>query len=135
MIILGVFGAKVKKTAMQKMECTKKMGGIVEESLSAIRLITSFAKEKRELEKFEKLTSEVREISHSAEYWLATFIGVFRFIIFGFYVYTFWIATHYIKKGFNNPNTDLPYSVNDLLCILVAMMTGMSMLFGLNPNV
>jgi len=35
----------------------KKLGGVVEESLSAIRLIASFANEKKEEEKFKKLAT------------------------------------------------------------------------------
>jgi len=42
-ILSGVFGKKVRTTAIEKMKITKKMGGVVEESLSAIRLVTSFA--------------------------------------------------------------------------------------------
>jgi len=111
------------------------MGGVVEESLSAIRLITSFANEDKEIKKFDTLANEVREISHRSEYWLAAMIGIFRFVIFGFYAYSFWIATVYIEKKKVNPNTGELYTTGDLLCILVALMSGISLLFGLNPNI
>ena len=105
------------------------MGGVVEESLSAIRLITSFAKEEKEIAKFEKQAHDVKEISHTSEVWLSGMIGMFRFVVFGFYVYSFWIATVYIEKGIKNPYTDEAYSVNDLLCILMSMMTGLMNVF------
>jgi subfamily B ATP-binding cassette protein MsbA len=46
---LAIFGRQVKKTALDKIEIQKKLGGIVEESLSAIRLIASFAREEKEI--------------------------------------------------------------------------------------
>jgi ABC-type multidrug transport system fused ATPase/permease subunit len=76
----------------------------------------------------------VKEISHESEVWLSIMIGIFRFLIFGFYVYSFWIATKFIEEKYNNPNSDNEYSVNDLLCILMAILTGMVNLMGLNPN-
>lgn len=111
------------------------MGGVVEESLGAIRLITSFANEDKELVKFDKLADEVRHIAHRSEYWLAAFVGLFRLLIFGFYTYAFWIATVYIEDRKNDPNTGKTYRVGDLLSVMMAMMTGMALLFGLNPNI
>jgi len=135
LIILGIFGKQVKNSAIEKIACTRKMGGVVEESLSAIRLITSFANEDKELNKFEKLADEVRSISHRSEYWLAAMVGMFRFVIFGFYAYAFWIATVYIENKRVNPNTGKLYTTGELLNILVALMSGVSLLFGLNPNI
>jgi len=62
-------------------------------------------------------------------------IGVFRLAIFGFYCFSFWIATVYIDQKMVNPNTGSLYTVGDLLSVLVSLMTGMTMVFGLNPNV
>ena len=53
-----VFGSYAKKATIEKMIVTKKLGGVVEESLSAIRLIASFANESKEQAKFEKLSLE-----------------------------------------------------------------------------
>ena len=53
--IMSVFGARVKATTAEKMEVMKKLGGVIEESLTAVRLIASFANEKQETEKFKKL--------------------------------------------------------------------------------
>ncbi len=52
MLLMGIFGANVKKSMMAKFGVVKKMAGIVEESLTAVRLIASFANEKKEQEKF-----------------------------------------------------------------------------------
>jgi len=81
------------------------------------------------------LANETRKVAHSTEYWIAGMIAVFRFSIFGFYCFAFWIATIYIDRKMVNPNTGLEYTVGDLLSVLVSLMTGMTMVFGLNPNV
>eukprot|EP00347_Sterkiella_histriomuscorum_P020418 403337881 len=134
-IVLTMFGGQVRKAAIAKIMIVKRMGGVVEESLSAIRLIASFAQEEREIKKFEKLASEVKEVAHKSEYWVSGFNGLFRFAIFGFYCYSLWIASVYIKEEINNPNTGKPYTITDVISVLVGLMTGMTMVFGLNPNI
>ena len=49
-----MLGGKAKAAAIAKFMDTKKLGGLVEESLSAIRLVASFANEEKELAKFTK---------------------------------------------------------------------------------
>lgn len=40
--VLGFFGKKVQRSTLGKLEVTEKLGGIAEESLTAIKLVTSF---------------------------------------------------------------------------------------------
>jgi ABC-type multidrug transport system fused ATPase/permease subunit len=47
-ILMAVFGSNVKKSAIAKAMFVKKLCGAVEESLTAVRLIASFANEKKE---------------------------------------------------------------------------------------
>lgn len=47
-----VFGAQVKKNTLAKMSVTKRLGGVIEESFGAIKLIASFANEHKEIDKF-----------------------------------------------------------------------------------
>jgi ABC-type multidrug transport system fused ATPase/permease subunit len=54
LIILAVFGRMVQKTALQKVTVVKYLGGIAEETLTAIKVVTSFGREERELKKFVK---------------------------------------------------------------------------------
>lgn len=55
--------------------------------------------------------------------------------IFGYYCYSFYIASIFIEKGFKNPSNDnIVYDVSQLQAVLVSFMTGMMMLFGLAPN-
>jgi ABC-type multidrug transport system fused ATPase/permease subunit len=51
-IVTYIFGQSVRSAQLEKREVAKKMGGVIEEILSAIKLISSFAQEGREVEKF-----------------------------------------------------------------------------------
>lgn len=105
-ISLGIFGGQVKKATMAKMEITKQLGGVVEESLSAIRLVASFANEDKETVKFNKLAIETMKVSHKQETWTSFLVGFFKALIFGYYVYSFYIASIYIEKGYRNPSNN-----------------------------
>jgi ABC-type multidrug transport system fused ATPase/permease subunit len=43
-LLMGVFGVQVEKSVIAKASYVKKLAGSVEESLTAVRLIASFAK-------------------------------------------------------------------------------------------
>jgi ABC-type multidrug transport system fused ATPase/permease subunit len=93
---MAVFGAKVKTVTAEKMEVMKKLGGVIEESFAAIRLIASFANEKKETEKFRRLSENVKNVAQKQELWMSMILGVFKFAIFAYYVYSFYIASIYI---------------------------------------
>lgn len=131
-----IFGQQVKKTSLEKMTILKQLGGVIEESLNAVRLIASFANEKKEQEKFRKLAEQVRNVSHKQEFWSSFIVGFFKFVIFAYYVYSFYIASIYMEKKYTNPSKHYkPYDVGNLLSVLVSFMTGLMMIFGLTPNV
>lgn len=57
-------------------------------------------------------------------------------LVYGYYAYSFYIGTIYIKKAYANPSKDFKdYDTGQLLSVLVAFMTGMMQIFGLTPNV
>jgi len=136
MIITGIFGSQVRKMTKKKMAAVKKLGGVIEEILTAVRLIASYANEDIEAEKFKKLAAVVRDLTQSQEFWLALTIGVFKFVIFLYYVYSFYIASIYLEKGYGNPCDNYKtYHTGTLLTIFISFMTGMLMIFGLTPNI
>jgi hypothetical protein len=55
-----LFGRQVKSATMVRMATQKKLGGIVEEILTAVKLIVSFAQEKKEVDKFLAMATEVK---------------------------------------------------------------------------
>ena len=135
-ILMGIFGSQVKKTTIKKMAITKKLGGVIEESLTAIRLIASYANEKKEEEKFVHLATEVKKVAHNQEFWNSFVAGFFKMTIFAYYVYSFYLASIYIEKGYTNPSLNYKkYDTGQLLSVLVSFMTGMMMVFGLTPNI
>lgn len=118
------------------MKAVKKLGGVIEEILTAVRLIASYANENIEAEKFRKLSGDVRDVTHSQEFWLSLTIGIFKFVIFLYYVYAIYIASIYLEKGYGNPNYGYKkYETGTLLTIFISFMTGMLMIFGLTPNI
>lgn len=63
-------------------------------------------------------------------------VALFRFTIFSYYVYSFYIASVYISKGYTNPSKHYkPYDTGTLLSVLVSFMTGLTMIFGVTPNI
>ena len=61
--------------------------------------------------------------------------ALIRFEIYGFYAFTFWIAAIYIKEGMINERSHEPYTVGEVLIILISMMMGLMGLMSLNPNI
>lgn len=47
--LMVVFGSQVKKTTEAKVKTIKKLGGCIEESLTAVKLIVAFANEEKEI--------------------------------------------------------------------------------------
>ena len=52
LIILGTFGILVKKSTSERLDAIKVMGGVVSETLYAIKVVASFGRESEELAKF-----------------------------------------------------------------------------------
>jgi ABC-type multidrug transport system fused ATPase/permease subunit len=130
-----VFGAQVKNATISKMGVVRKMSGVVEESLFAIKLIASFANEDKEIRKFEALANETLKVSRKQHFWSSFIVGAFKMFIFGYFCYAFYISTLFIEKKFGNPaNSYKPYTVGDLLAVFIAFNMGMMQLFGLSPN-
>jgi ABC-type multidrug transport system fused ATPase/permease subunit len=96
LVVVAVFGGQVKKSTNRKREMSKKLGGIVEESLSAIKLIVSFAQEKREVDKFAKLAEENRDVSQKEDMYISAFLGLVRGMVFGFYAFAFYVGSRLI---------------------------------------
>ncbi|CDW89499.1 abc transporter [Stylonychia lemnae] len=133
-MMLLIFGAQVKKGSILKSNVIRKLGGIVEESLMSIRLITSFAQQDKEIERFNEISDKCSEVSDKAEFWVSGFLGFLKFAIYGFYSFNFWLGTIYIEHKKINPNTGSNYTVGEIISIIVALMNCSSMTFQLNPN-
>lgn len=58
-----------------------------------------------------------------------------RALVIGFYVYAFYIATYLVKNKSLNFSTGEPYSAGEILTVMVALMTGLSMFLTSFPNI
>lgn len=53
----------VKRSTMAKLEVIKQLGGIAEETLTAIKVVTSFGREEHELQKFKDFSEKTRVVA------------------------------------------------------------------------
>ena len=65
----------------------------------------------------------------------AILFGIIRTMIFGFFVFSFYIATVFVEKGVVNPNTGNGYKVDEIVAITQAMIMAMMQLLSVIPNV
>jgi hypothetical protein len=66
---------------------------------------------------YDKKAILTRDIAKSANMKAALVFGVIRTLIFGFFVFTFYIATVFVEKGVKNPNTGERYKINEIVSI------------------
>lgn len=50
--VIAIFGTRVQSATLQKLSVIKKLGGVAEETLTAIKVVSGFGREERELKKF-----------------------------------------------------------------------------------
>jgi ABC-type multidrug transport system fused ATPase/permease subunit len=134
LVAIVLFGSAVKKASIDKITVLKELGGITEEILSSIKLITSFSNEEKEIEKFVKQANVVRNSTYKHEVLSSSFMGLIRFMIFSFYVYAFWIGTVFIKNEIKNFDGK-PYTTGTILTVLMALITGIITVMSLTPNI
>ena len=135
LVIIIIFGIYAKKAFIDLMIVTMRLGGVIEESLSSIRLIASFANERKEQDKFEKLSLEAAQVAQKSHIAISAIVALFKMAIFGYYAYSFYIATFYIQHQKENPSNNYEvYNTGQLLAVLVSFITGMVMVLGLAPN-
>ena len=58
-----------------------------------------------------------RDIAKRANFKAALVFGIIRTMIFGFFVFTFYIATVFVDKGVKNPISGNPYNIVEIVSI------------------
>lgn len=97
-LILVVFGLAVKKSTINKLNVVKELGGIAEETLTAIKVVTGFSREQRELEKFTEFSVKTREVAMKQSETMALMVGLMKFTIFFFYSYALYVGSWFIQN-------------------------------------
>ena len=133
--IIGIFGSMVKMFTIQKLATIKHLGGICEETLTAIKVVAGFGREDRELRKFAKWSRRTTAVAKKFTFMYSFMVGIMKFAIYGFYVFAFYIGSIYIENETINSRTGLPYNQKDVLSVLIALFTGFVGLIAALPNV
>jgi hypothetical protein len=100
-----------------------------------LKLIVSFAQEKNAVEKYDEKALATRDISKIANMKAALVFGVIRTMVFGFFVFTLYIATVFVQKDTINPNTGNTYKINEIVSVTQAMIMAMMQLLSVVPNI
>lgn len=90
-IFMGIRDASIAKGM-----ALKDLGGKTEEILANIKVVVSFAREKKELDKFKKSAENLMLKSMETEKRVGMMIGAIRLIIFGIYAVAFYIGGVFI---------------------------------------
>lgn len=109
LLILATFGRLVQKTALEKVTVIKNLGGIAEESLNAIKVVTSFGRQDKELDKFVIWSLRTLRIAKRSSATFSFMVGLMKFCIFFFYTYAFLIGSILYNNGRINERTGQPY--------------------------
>lgn len=56
-------------------------------------------------------------------------------MIFGYFVFTYYIATVFVEKGIVNPKTGEAYNIEEIVSITQAILMGMGQLTAILPNI
>jgi len=84
---------------------------------------------------YRKKAAITRDISASANRKSAAMFGCIRTLIFGFFLYAFYIATIFVEKGVINPNTDKAYTISEIVAVNQALIMSMMQLLSILPNI
>ncbi|MBQ6973919.1 MAG: ABC transporter ATP-binding protein [Oscillospiraceae bacterium] len=84
-------------TALQK--STDAVNLVVQEDLNAIRVVKSFVREDREIEKFDERNAQLRETAERAFGFVVTFMPIMMTLMGGTIIALTWIGGHYVYEG------------------------------------
>ncbi len=84
-------------TALQK--STDAVNLVVQEDLNAIRVVKSFVRESREIEKFDARNTQLRETAERAFGFVVTFMPIMMTLMGGTIIALTWIGGHYVYEG------------------------------------
>jgi ABC-type multidrug transport system fused ATPase/permease subunit len=95
---------------MQKLAVIKHLGGIAEESLTAIKVVAGFGREDLEVRKFAKWSRRTQRVAKKYTFMYSFLVGIMKFAIFLFYAYSFYVGSFFVANGTINNKTNLPYN-------------------------
>ena len=94
---------------MAKLDVIKALGGLAEETLTAIKVVAGFGREDREVRKFTKMSRKTRTVAKQYTFIYSFMVGIMKFSIFAFYAFSFYIGSIFVENQTINDKTDKPY--------------------------
>ena len=79
------------------MAVIKHLGGIAEETLTAIKVVAGFGREDRELRKFAKWSRRTTAVAKKYTFMYSFMVGIMKFAIFAFYVFSLYIGSTFVE--------------------------------------
>lgn len=113
--VISIFGGLVGKKMREKLIQTKKLGAHTEETLSALKLVVSFAQEDLAVSKYDEIASQSKELATKASVTSSIVHGLFLFFMFGFFLYSYAVGGWMIEDQRINPATGQVYSVVEVI--------------------
>lgn len=99
----------------EKITATGKLGAFTEETLSAIKVVVSFAQEELAVERYSKLADETRDVAKKSAKASAMIMTLFMTFLFGYQCYAFFLGSYLMQIGSINPATGNIYTVFDII--------------------
>ena len=62
-------------------------------------------------------------------------VAIMKLAIFSFYTFAFYVGSIFIENGVIKPGTDQPYTSQDVLTVLIALITGFLSLIAALPHI
>jgi len=113
----------------------KRLGGVASETFSSIKVVIAFGGEEIERRKMEKCIQETERIGKRQQIIFGTMMSLTKMAVFMYYTYTFFLGGIFMMNGNINSKTDVEYSSEDIISILIAFITGFISLVAALPNV
>ena len=125
----------VRKNTLAKLAVIKHLGGIAEETLTAIKVVAGFGREDLEVKKFAKWSRRTQRVAKKYTFMYSFMVGIMKFAIFVFYAYSFYVGSFFVLNEKTNSMTDKAYTQKDVLSVLIALITGFVGLIAALPNI
>ena len=116
-ILIVAMGKNVKMAQLAKLNQLEKLGSHTEETLSAIKLVISFAQEDLSNKKYEEICAVTRDIAVKASKLQGTMSGCFLFLMFGFFLYAYSAASYLLQYEYKNPRTGNFYTIMEITVV------------------
>lgn len=110
-------------------------GSIAEESLSAIRTVTSLVGQEKEIQRFKKALSDNKFLYYKICFYTGVAQGVTFFALYIIFTLSFYIGAVFINKQVSNTVTKAPYSGGDVLTVFYCVCYASYTLSQVTPSV